>query len=312
MEWAYAIIKGIIQGATEFIPVSSSAHLVLFRFIMEATGRGSALPNPIVDEFFDILLHLGTLLAVIIYFRTELRDFFKALICREVYTTDATGQRWRTRPLLIALVIAFCTTAFVSLMGMKGSERILEGLQGIPFFAGIPDVTQFYIEYPFFVAINLLITGGFLWFAESHTRPNPLLPARPASRGVYLLPRRAFFIGLAQSAAALFRGISRSGSTMAMGVLCGLTRQQAARFSFLLSIPIFSMAALYETMKLSQHAIALDSLPWPAMLAGTAVSFVTGYACIAWLLSILARYPLSIFSYYCWGLGLLMIYFTTR
>jgi undecaprenyl-diphosphatase len=311
MDFLYAILKGILQGATEFIPVSSSAHLVLFRYLIQTLGMEDAVPPALVDEFFDIALHIGTLLAVVIYFRAEIGRFIQSLLSKQVYTVDSTGQLWRTKPLLIGIVVAFLTTSFFSLMGLKGSEVVMKGLSGVAMLQGIPDLTQFYIQYPLFVAINLLVTGGFLWFAEANTRNSPLL-SKHSPKAVYLLPIRAFNIGIAQSAAALFRGISRSGSTMAMGVLMGLTRQQAARFSFWVSIPIFFSAALYELMKLTQHHIALDTLPWLPILAGVAASFITGYACIAWLLSILAKFPLSLFSYYCWGVGLFMIWFISR
>jgi undecaprenyl-diphosphatase len=261
-----------------------------------------------VDEFFDIALHIGTLLAVVVYFREEIQRFIHHVATRRVYTVDATGQAWRTRPLLVGIIVAFLTTSFFALIGLKGSEVLIQRLPTIAMLEGVSDLTQFYIQYPVFVALNLLITGCFLWFAESSTKQHSLLP-KPMPKAVYLLPIRAFNIGLAQSAAALFRGISRSGSTMAMGVLMGLTRQQAARFSFWLSVPIFCSAAGYELVKLTQHSIPLDTLPWLAISAGVLASFITGYACIAWLLTILARFPLSLFSYYCWGLGLFMIWF---
>jgi undecaprenyl-diphosphatase len=309
MHWLYAILKGFIQGATEFIPVSSSAHLVLFRYVMDTFGWDAALPNPLVDEFFDIALHLGTLLAVVIYFRAEIGRFLMAVLQKRVYTTDATGQSWRVKPLLVGIIVAFLTTSFLSLFGLKTSEKLLTTFGGnFPLLAGIPDLTQFYIHYPVFVALNLLVTGGFLWYAEQATAPPIGLP-KPSPKAFYLLPVRAFGIGVAQSCAALFRGISRSGSTMAMGVLLGMNRTQAARFSFWLSIPIFCSAALYESLKLAQHGIALNELPWGPIVAGTMVSFVTGYACIAWLLAILSRSPLSVFSYYCWGVGLFMLWF---
>jgi undecaprenyl-diphosphatase len=311
MDLLYAIFKGVLQGATEFIPVSSSAHLVLFRYLIQTFGLENRVPNPFVDEFFDIALHIGTLLAVVIYFREEIQRFIHSVLNRQVYTIDATGQAWRTKPLLIGIVVAFFTTSFFALIGLKGSEVLIQRLPQVAILQGVSDLTQFYIEYPVFVALNLLITGGFLWFAESSTQGSSLLP-KPTPKAVYLLPIRAFNIGVAQSAAALFRGISRSGSTMAMGVLMGLTRQQAARFSFWVSIPIFCSAALYELMKLTQHNIALDTLPWFPIIVGVLASFITGYACIAWLLSILARFPLSLFSYYCWGVGLFMIWFILR
>lgn len=303
MDWLYAISKGILQGATEFIPVSSSAHLVLFRCLSDRWGQ--VPPNPFVDEFFDILLHLGTLLAVVIYFRHEIFRFLHALRHAQPTVIDNNGQAWQTRPLLWAGILAFSMTSVLALLGMKGSEWVLTHLQSVALFKGCPDITQFYMAHPAWVGANLLLTGFFLAFAEWRSAQG----TTSSGETLALSTQQALGIGAVQSVAALFRGISRSGSTMATGVLMGLTRTQAARFSFWLSIPIFAFAAFYESLKLFQKGIPLVDLNWGMMLSGLVVSFVVGYACIAWLLKLLSRFPLTIFSYYCWGLGLAMIFY---
>jgi|GEM_PF-71862 len=309
MEWLYAVIKGILQGATEFIPISSSAHLVLFRSLAEAFGMTQ--PNPFIDEFFDIMLHIGTLLAVVVFFRSEIGRYLRSLISQRKTFHDDTGQHWHTNALTIGIVVSFLITSFFAIAGLKGSEVIFAGLQDVPLFQGIPDLTQFYIAHPKFVAINLLMTGLFLafaeWKAKGHSGNGVLHEGEENS--LLLRPVSAVGIGIAQACAALFRGISRSGSTMAAGLILGLTRQQAARFSFWLSIPIFVAASGYEVLKLIGHDIPLGSLPWGVMLIGTAVSFIVGYACIAFLLKLLAKFPLTIFSYYCWVVGLVMFFF---
>jgi undecaprenyl-diphosphatase len=93
---------------------------------------------------------------------------------------------------------------------------------------------------------------------------------------------------------------------MATALLCGLSRPQAARFSFWLSIPIFGSAAVYESYKLAKVGISFDGLPWASIFLGMLASFVVGYACIAWLLKLLVRFPLTVFSYYCWALSIAM------
>jgi undecaprenyl-diphosphatase len=298
MEAWYAILKGMLQGATEFIPVSSSAHLVLFRTVTELIGYPP--PNAFVDEFFDITLHLGTLLAVLIYFRHEIGRFIVAVFQKAPTVADDNGQTWHTFPLLWGGFLAFMTTSILALVGLKGSEVLFAKLQDVPLFKGVPDVTQFYIHHSEYIALNLFLTGCLLAFAEMQSAKH----APSSEEALHLKPLQVLSIGTAQSVAAIFRGISRSGSTMATALLCGLTRTQAARFSFWLSIPIFGSAAVYESYKLAKVGIAYESLPWVSILLGMLASFVVGYACIAWLLKLLARFPLTVFSYYCWALSI--------
>jgi undecaprenyl-diphosphatase len=305
MDWFYAIGKGILQGATEFIPISSSAHLVLFRVVSDLLGHTP--PNPFMDEFFDIVLHIGTLLAVLVYFRAEISRFVMAICQKTPTVTDDNGTIWQTMPLFYSGIIAFMTTSVIALGGLKGSEWLFARLQGVSLFQGVPDLTQFYLVHPQFVAVNLLLTACLLTFAEW------LSARRTVTEGagglITIQPPQAIAIGFAQAMAALFRGISRSGSTMSMGLMTGLTRQQAARFSFWLSIPIFLSAALYESLKLMSKAIPFETLPWGVILSGLLASFLVGYLCIAWLLRILAQFPLTIFAYYCTAVGVLLLFY---
>jgi undecaprenyl-diphosphatase len=305
MEAWYAILKGMLQGATEFIPVSSSAHLVLFRTVTDILGYPP--PNAFVDEFFDITLHLGTLLAVLIYFRHEIGRFIVAVFQKAPTVADDNGQTWQTFPLLWGGFLAFTVTSVIALVGLKGSEVLFAKLQHLPLCKGVPDITQFYVQHPEYIALNLFLTGCLLAFAEIQSAKQ----APMHDDALHLKPLQVVSIGAAQSVAAIFRGISRSGSTMATALLCGLTRPQAARFSFWLSIPIFGSAAVYESYKLAKVGIALDALPWIPILLGMLASFVVGYACIAWLLNLLARFPLTVFSYYCWALSIgMFVYYS--
>jgi undecaprenyl-diphosphatase len=308
MDAWYAILKGMLQGATEFIPVSSSAHLVLFRTLTDILGYPP--PNPFVDEFFDITLHLGTLLAVLIYFRHEITRFIQAVVYRTPTVQDNNGQVWQTFPLLWGGFLAFSVTSVFALVGLKGSEVLFAKLQHWPLLNGVPDMTQFYIHHPEYIALNLFLTGCLLAFAEKQSAKATPLHEASTEEALHLAPLQVISIGVAQSVAAIFRGISRSGSTMATALLCGLSRPQAARFSFWLSIPIFGSAAVYESYKLAKVGIAYESLPWVSILLGMFASFVVGYACIAWLLKLLVRFPLTVFSYYCWALSIgMFVYF---
>ena len=309
MEAWYAILKGMLQGATEFIPVSSSAHLVLFRTVTDILGYPP--PNAYVDEFFDIALHLGTLLAVLLYFRHEIGRFLVAVVQKTPIVYDGNGQAWQTFPLLWGGAIAFSVTSVLALSGLKGSEILFSKIHHIPFFKllnGVPDMTQFFIHHPEFIAVNLFLTGCLLAFAEAQSAKHVPL----TEEALHLKPLQVISIGVAQSVAAIFRGISRSGSTMSTALLCGLSRPQAARFSFWLSIPIFGTAAVYESYKLAKVGIALDTLPWVSIVLGMLASFVVGYICIAWLLKLLARFPLTVFSYYCWVLSFIMFLYYSR
>jgi undecaprenyl-diphosphatase len=321
MEWWYVIVKGAVQGIAEFLPISSSAHLVLVDVLAQEFGWLSHLSDPYVVEFFDILLHLGTLMAVCVYFKKELRQLAPYIL--PALTTSApadastltfgNGTRWKPHSLIRGLAITFLVTSVLVVLANKASAVVLKALHLNS--ATVNDVTQFYQQHPMAVGVNLLILGGLLWFAESKSRtthvsvdatePPTNIPATSLT-----LPM-ALWIGVAQACAATFRGISRSGSTMATSLLLGLTRAEAATFSFLVSIPIFLAAFVYESIKLvAAGGVPLDSLPWLQLLTGTAVSALVGYIGIAWLMQLIAKHSLKWFALYVWLLGSgLLIYF---
>ena len=363
MDFWYALLKGALQGLTEFLPVSSSAHLVLFDVFCHLFGWVEHRQSPVVEEFFDILLHLGTLTAVVIYFRTEVMAIFKALplLFKTPKATDdnaaaslvrglalsffvtavvsvggikgseilfsamgwATplivtmqdGSTWQAASLVRGLALSFFVTAVVSVGGIKGSEILFSAMGWATPLMG--DISAFYRLHPEWVAVNLLITGLLLWFSEwrsdvAHKKQEEALfegtqPLLDEDTPMKLSLKQAFTIGFFQACAAMFRGISRSGSTMASSLLVGLTRQQAARYSFLLSVPIFVSAAIYEFLKLAKSGVSFEGLPWLVMLAGVASSAIVGYLCIAWFIKLISKVSLTVFSIYCWIAGTVLL-----
>jgi undecaprenyl-diphosphatase len=248
-----AIVLAIVQGLSEFLPISSSGHLVLVPHFFGWPDQGLA---------FDVAVHVGTLFAVVTYFRRELlamtRAFFGSLAGRGL-TPDAR--------------LAWCV-----LLG-----TIPVGLVGLAFGGLIEEK----LRNPVAVATMLSFFGALMWLADRFGR---------RERNEYSVGwRDAILIGSAQ-ALALMPGTSRSGITMTMARTLGLTREGAARFSFLLAVPGIAMAGAYEGLKVATDAsLAVD---WSMVGLGVAVAAVTGYLCIAWLLRVINRIGLAPFAIY--------------
>jgi undecaprenyl-diphosphatase len=292
MDWGYAIAKGIIQGLAEFLPVSSTAHLLLFDALMAKFGFASAQGSPVVEEFFDIMLHIGTLAAVIFYFRQDWAVLWRIATGRGL--PPNFSPPWDYPSLLKGLLISFITTAILVLATVKGSGLVFKALGW-----ATPEVHDLsdYLKASLFVVIHLCVTGGLLWWAEGRIGKQ-----RAFTRSLQVTPVQAFRVGIFQSIAAIFHGISRSGSTMTAGILNGWDRPTAARYSFMLSLPTFLAALVYELSKVIQHT-QLSALPWPVMITATVISALVGYACVATFIPYLASHSLRGFSLYCWALA---------
>jgi len=259
-----AIFLGIVQGLTEFIPVSSSGHLVLAQhfFGMEAGA----------DISFEIFMHLGTLLAVLIFFRMQLWDLLKSLFC---WSPKLGGEVHRkNRSIILYLVIATLAT----------------GLMYILF----KDRFEMAYQNPLFVAFMLLITGIMIF--SSDFVKNTAVPA--SNIGVI----KSVIIGLVQGLAIL-PGISRSGSTITASLFCNVKRKDAAHFSFLLSI----LAILAANLKEFNVLMNLDTGVIPQYIAGFIASFISGYLVIAILIRLIQGGNLKYFAYYVWFVGLAAI-----
>lgn len=264
MDWLQIVVLSLIQGLTEFLPVSSSAHLILVPTLTDWEDQGLA---------FDVALHFGSLLAVIWYFREELASMMVSWL-----------NSIRTRQLDDQARLAWGV----------GLATIPVGLTGLL----LNDWISTTLRSPLYLAAGLIVFGLVLAWAD--WRPH-------GQRSEYKLNwRDVLLIGLAQ-ALALFPGTSRSGITITAALLLGFNREAAARFSFLLSIPVIVLATGLESVDLLGAGVPFD---WQAMLAGTILSGITAYACIYFFLAFIQRIGMQPFVAYRLLLGaiLLLIY----
>lgn len=263
-----AVILGFIQGLTEFLPVSSSGHLVLGQHLLNVN-------NPEILSF-DVYVHFGTLISVFLIFRHDIMQILRAM-WRPLTTFKWKEEYDSSEHFRIGVAIII------------GS--IPAGIIGLKFHDQIEEV----FKDPKLVAMNLVITGLLLFLTRLTRRAEP----KPMD------PFKAFLIGVAQ-AFAILPGISRSGSTMSMAMYLKISPVQAARFSFLLSIPVIAGATLLETKDLIKHGTDIGIAP---LLAGTIVAAISGYFAIKVLLKIVEKGKFSWFAFYCLAVGILGIVF---
>jgi undecaprenyl-diphosphatase len=266
-----AIVLAVVQGLTEFLPISSSGHLVLTSWLFDWPDQGLV---------FDAAVHLGTLLAVLIYFRktwvTIIRGFFDggSVLFLEVGEQGATLP---ARRVIIFMVLATIPVAVVGFFLQSALENSL--------------------RKPEWVAVSLLVTAALLTVAE--------LFGRRTHRLADLGPRQAALAGLFQAAAVL-PGVSRAGSTMTGGMLGNLTRDAAARLSFLLAVPAIGGSATFLMLEVISEE-GFSDRPWGLILLGAVVSFATGYAAIAWLMRVLRTRSFTPFIIYVAVLGVAVL-----
>ncbi len=254
MEYWQAIVLGIVQGVAEFLPISSSGHLVLVEALLKLQSENMA---------FEIAVHVGTLLSILVVFRDELLR---------------VAQH---RRVLMAIAVATLPVVCVGLL-LKDQ---LEQAFGSPLAAGIA----------------LCCTACVLWITQWFDRGTTELA------DVSL--RQAAVVGLFQAVAPI-PGISRSGVTIVGGLLSGLSREAAARFSFLIAIPAISGAAILEAASLLKEG-QLSSEPWDVHFVGAVVAFAVGVIALKGLLKVIAARKLHLFAWYCLAVGLLTIAVTT-
>lgn len=264
MEIYNSIILGIVQGLTEFLPISSSGHLVLFQSFLPSFDK------PPME--FDIFLHFGTLLAVVIYYR---RDLAK-LVLSAVRIQEQNLKN--SRHFLLMLIAGSFPTMIIALI--------------------FKDTVEILFVKPFLTLIMLFFTGVILFCGE-------LFSPKSVEKGINL--PRALLIGMAQGI-AIIPGISRSGITITAGLLLGLGVNLSPKFSFLLSIPAVAGAILFDLKSLSlvfaQKGTLID------FGIGFAFAFITGYLAIAFMLNMVRKSKLYYFGIYCCIISLLgLIYF---
>lgn len=270
MTYWTAILLGIIQGLAEFLPISSSGHLAILQNFL----RIGDLENQML---FDVLLHLGTLWAVILAYRTQLKG-----LCREgllMLHLKKPNRREKPDPARRRLIL-FLIIATLPLIPAAFLSDLLDPL--------------FYDT--FFIGFALIATGFLLLAADRYGHGNK------SERAMTLAD--ALIVGLAQMIAVV-PGLSRSGTTISVGMLRGLDRSFAVRFSFFLSIPAVLGANLLSLVKAISAGIIWSEVPM--YLCGVAAAFVFGYLAIFALNRIVQRGKFGGFCYYCWGAGLLTI-----
>ena len=263
-----SFILGLVQAVTEFLPVSSSAHLILAR---------TALDFDVVDGLtFDVALHIGTLVATVAYFWKDLRGLargFIGSIAHRGLPADPAGR-------LAWYVIAACVPA---------------GLVGYFYELAI----ELYFRHPGVIVITL-IAGAvlFLWVEKRFAHEGGMQT---------LTLSRAFAIGLSQTL-SLIPGVSRSGITIATGMMCGLRRDQAARFSFLMVTPLLIGAGVKKSLDLlGSGPISADERL--ALVVGVLTSAIGGWLVIHFLLGFLRRHSLAVFAYYRIALAIVVLVF---
>ncbi len=263
-----AIILGIVQGLTEFLPVSSSAHLVLVPYFL---GWKFA-PEQVLP--FDVIVQLGTLLAVVLFFWKDLWVIIVAFVRGIV-----KGKPFAEVPARLGWFLILATIP-AGLLGLLIKKQVDEAFQS-----------------PTATALFLFVTAAVLLLAEWLGRRR-----RPFASIVWL---DALWMGVGQ-AISIFPGISRSGATMSSGMLRDLDRKAAARFAFLMSVPVFLAAGALEI----KDALAMPGLGefLPLVLVGFAAAAVVGFFSIRWLLAFVANHSLRAFAFYCAALGAVALF----
>ena len=265
-----SILLGLIQGVSEFLPISSSGHLAIAENLLNMSGASE------VPEFFDVLLHLGTLLAVFVAYWGDIYDmvveFFSGV--RDLARRSTPVPVPPARRMILLIIVG--TLPLFAVLPIKD---LVEGLANNMYFVG-----------------GALIVTGCLLFASDRVRKG-----RKSERTATLLD--VLLVGVAQ-AIATCPGISRSGTTITAGCLLGFDRKFAVRYSFLMSIPAILGANILSI------GDALETVVWadvPVYLGGVLVAAVVGYACIRLRKMIAEKGKFGFFAYYCWAVGILTI-----
>ena len=273
VSYLQAIIMGLVQGLAEFLPVSSSGHLVLSKFILGAELGTSAL--------FEILLHVGTLLAVFVFYWKDVLNLIKEglLLIKDSFLFVFKRKKfdlYLERKMVVFIIVASIPTAILGLL----MEAFLEDL---------------FLSSVVAVGFALLVTGTMLMLIRKMPKSDKTLEEMKG--------RDAFTIGLVQGIATI-PGISRSGSTVTAGLFCGLDKEFAFRFSFLMSIPAILGAAVLKMMDVNIADLTANAGPYAV---GMIVAAVVGYASIRWLKNLIQKDQFHYFGYYCLAVGLISI-----
>ena len=268
-----AILLGLVQGVAEFLPISSSGHLSILQnlFHMQETGEGHL--------FFDVLLHLATLVSVCIAYRREVMDIVWEIL--SWFRKDPPAEQRPREPVSARRLILMIVFATIPLFVMVFFNDYVEPL----YYSTV------------FIGIALLLTGCMLFISDR------MIPGRKKEKSMRI--RDALIVGICQ-AVAVIPGLSRSGTTITAGMATGLDRQFAVKFSFLISIPAIlgaNLLSLFDVIKSGGVNFAL----LPIYLVGMIVAGVSGYFSISLIRRIAQKGKFGGFAYYCWAAGVLAI-----
>jgi len=262
MEYFQIAILAVVQGLAEFLPISSSGHVMVLAHLCDAFGK------PLPDKLaVNVILHFGTLLAILVYYRQRI--------------VELVFKDWRTLGLLVLATFP-------------------AGVVGVAYELWLQDLAVSRLgtdplEHPITAGTMFFVTGAILLMTSRRS-------GEASARD--LTPFQAVLIGLAQ-AMAILPGLSRSGTTIAAGLACGLKREEAATFSFLLAIPAIAGATLIEGRKFFVSPQSGDS--WGAMLIGLVLSFLVGLVALKWLIGWLKRGRLGWFVPWVFAMGSLVL-----
>ncbi|MCI7556779.1 MAG: undecaprenyl-diphosphate phosphatase [Bacteroidales bacterium] len=270
MTWFEALILGLIQGLTEFLPVSSSGHLEIGHAIL-----GTASEENLI---FTVVLHVATVLSTLLVLWNEVAQLIKGTF---------TTMKWNTEKDYVAKILVSCIPVFIVGVFFKD------------------EVEAFFGNGLLLVGICLLITSTLLFLSEYLTKLRMRKQADGEEIGHEVTYKDAFIIGIAQAVAVL-PGLSRSGSTISTGLLCGVKKSAMAQFSFLMVlIPVLG-EALLDTLDLLKGELVVE-LGWVPMVVGFLAAFVSGAAACKWMIGIVRRQKLTYFAIYCLAAGALAI-----
>jgi undecaprenyl-diphosphatase len=255
-----AFILGIVQGLTEFLPVSSSGHIEIVKALFDAQVKEGLL--------LTIVLHLATALSTLVIFRKTIVDLVKGLFQKGLNPE---------KKYIILILISMVPAAFVGLFWEDKIETLFS-------------------ENLMLVGIMLLLTGMVLWISDKAKK----------SDHTEISNSRAALMGIVQ-AIAILPGISRSGSTIASGVMLGLRRDVAAKFSFIMVLPLILGASVKKFMEFQSAGPSGDELSIATLLVGFSAAFISGLLALRWMIRLVEKSQLKWFALYCFAVGIISI-----
>lgn len=274
-----AIILGIVQGITEFLPISSSGHLSLFQHFLGTSGEGSLL--------FSVLLHLGTLIAVfVVFYKTIFELVIDAFgLLKDIFTGKFKFKELKGKKKMLVMFVFSCIPLLFLLIPVGNDMKLMDAL------GGLAEDNSILVE-----GFCFLFTGCLLLTSTYISKKKTL------NREVNTVD--AIAVGIAQVLAAGFPGISRSGSTISTGMICGVSKEYMVEYSFILGIPAIIVANAVELKDAVETGAQLELLP---TIVGVIVAAVVGVACIKLLQWILKKDMWKYFGFYCLVIGVITI-----